>query len=46
MGDLAFNEDLGMLAEGHESEWVTNIFEGIKQSSFVRGIKCLHDILW
>jgi hypothetical protein len=26
MGDLAFNEDIGMLAEGNESEWVTNIF--------------------
>jgi cytochrome P450 len=46
VGDLAFNEDLGMLAEGSESEWVTNIFKGIKQSSFVRGVKCLHDLLW
>jgi cytochrome P450 len=46
MGDLAFNEDLGMLADGNESEWVTNIFKGIKQSSYVRGVKDLHDSLW
>lgn len=46
MGDLAFNDDLGMLAEGHESQWVTDIFAGIKASSFVRAFKTAHDLAW
>ena len=39
MGDLTFNEGLGMLDGSEYSPWVKSIFAGIKAATFIRGIK-------
>lgn len=46
MGDLAFNDDLGMLKHGEENKWVQDVFAGIKQSTFIRAVKNMGNTGW
>ncbi|WQF79020.1 Putative cytochrome P450 [Colletotrichum destructivum] len=39
MGDLTFNEDLNMLAEGECSPWVESIFGSVKAATFLLAFK-------
>ncbi|KAF2210335.1 hypothetical protein CERZMDRAFT_113284 [Cercospora zeae-maydis SCOH1-5] len=45
MGDLSFNEDLGMLETGEYSDWVKAVFRNVKGGAFIRAVKKLHWLL-
>ncbi|KAM3420686.1 hypothetical protein BST61_g3940 [Cercospora zeina] len=45
MGDLSFNEDLGMLETGEYSEWVKAVFLNVKGGTFIRTVKKVHWLL-
>ncbi|GIZ44446.1 hypothetical protein CKM354_000764300 [Cercospora kikuchii] len=42
MGDLAFNESLGMLENGEYSDWVKAIFGSVKTITIIRAVKIIH----
>ncbi|PPJ51845.1 hypothetical protein CBER1_09565 [Cercospora berteroae] len=42
MGDLAFNESLGMLENGEYSDWVKAIFGSVKVLTLIRAVKTTH----